>query len=76
MNKATEMQNWLAAARKGDTFVYHTGLLAADREDPTSRGGAANEVANLAYSLYQLKTVALVQRRAGYGSCDYLAVKQ
>lgn len=85
MNKATEMQNWLALANRGDEFVYHTGLLAADREERrtgdapaplTARAAAANEAGNLAYALYGLKSVALVQRRKGFCVFDYVAVKQ
>lgn len=80
MNKAVEMQNWLASARKNERFVYHNGLLAADRLDVADRKVTttrleANQAAVLAYQLYKSGSVTLVQRRVGHERSEYLAVK-
>ena len=65
----------LASARKGDTIVYHTGLLMMDRLfGPTFQN--TNYIAIAAMEAWEQKRAHLVQKRIAPGVCAYMAVKR
>jgi hypothetical protein len=64
---------WLSSARPGDCIVYHTGLLAADREAKTEQARTLNRVASAFFAAAQAGRVALTQRRLAPLVCAYLA---
>lgn len=57
----THFHAWLAKANPGDSVIYYTGHLAADRDPLAPRTAALNE-ADAAWSAYESGLVNLVQR--------------
>ena len=75
------MDNFVQDAKRGETFAYYTGFLAADRgfgipvDMQTTEQRAASEAGNSAWRYFQKGVVTLVQRKLGSGIYEYLAVK-
>lgn len=74
---------WLAAAKKGDTYVYFKGHLAATRQQvtdalredrPVDTDLGMLEAAGDAWRAYEAGKVVLTQRREGAGF-DYVATR-
>lgn len=66
-----DFQLWLANASAGDSYIYHSGLLMADRRGQIYVNGLAGD----AYKACEAHQVALTQRRRQPGSCDYIATR-
>lgn len=62
---ACSFLSWTVDALSGDSFVYHTGHLAADRAEKSHTGRAVNQDATLAADLFERGVAALSQRRVG-----------
>lgn len=58
----------------GGTYVYHTGMLAIDRQRKTPLGQRANVAGLAAYKAYQLGQATLVQRKIGPMLYEYIVV--
>lgn len=58
-------------AERGDSFVYHTGSLAIDRQGNDALDKQASDM--LEY--YQRGFVELIQRRVGKNKFEYVAVR-
>ena len=54
---------FLENASPGQTYIYHRGYLAKDRE----KAGDIQDTANLAMNSYKMGTVDLYQKRISYG---------
>ena len=67
----TKMLDWAEAAAPGDTYIYHQGLLAMDRDTDA----AADSVGHLAMDLAHRGLVALTQRRLHRGGFRYIATR-
>jgi len=77
---------WLATARPGSSFVYHRGMLAADRESVAllPQYGGYVHVAHepfhtlglTAWLAYEQGKVVLAQRRVSRDTFDYIAFKR
>lgn len=72
MSLAVKLKAEIAALKRGESIGYHIGLLMRDRQADSELA----EVADAAWAAYQDGVVVLVQRRAGPGSCEYLAVRR
>lgn len=85
-HQVARARNFLAHARSGWTFLYHTGLLSADRVEPriNSEGNflgfrpiePLNMVANMMLAASLAGVVELKQRRLGPCQYEYLARKK
>lgn len=65
----------LATARKGETVVYHTGLLMMDRLfGPEFQN--VHAISTAAMEAWKEKRVHLVQKRISHGVCVYMAIKR
>lgn len=76
---------WLSEARRGDSFVYHQGFIANDREVALSEGNSKLSrderkrvwrEARDAWMAYEGRQVCLTQRRLGEGRYDYIATRR
>jgi hypothetical protein len=69
--------NWLNTSVSGAKYTYHTGFLCKDRDPEIKFQGykEVNEVANLAWKLYEKGVVTLTQRKLADNHYQYLAVK-
>ena len=66
---ATHFRTAIHTGRRGDSVIYHTGLLLADRRLPAV-GALAREV----WKAYKDDKVSLVQRRLSHPwGCEYMA---
>jgi hypothetical protein len=68
---------WLSSAKRGDRFVYFTGLLGRARDKIS--GGAYKEIdalGNFAYDQHVSGVVNLVQNKRGIEQFEYIAVKK
>lgn len=63
---------WLALAKSGERYQYHTGFLMDDRENPGAK--QLNKLADSVWGAYELGSVRLFQKRDGEKS-NYLAEK-
>lgn len=73
MSNVEFFEHWLTGAPAGQSWCYHQGYLAVDREQ---FGGS--EVAALAQRAWRASEegfVLLTQRRLGEGSYEYLATR-
>jgi hypothetical protein len=59
----------LMTAPKGTVVIYHTGLLAKDRE----KNKEADAAAHMAWGMQMAGIATLVQKRIGVGVCQYIA---
>lgn len=72
-----DLDTFVRSAKRGESFVYHVGLLAADRMDfkfakaitPSER--IVDTIASIAWSLYEQRKVTLVQRQIGPETFQY-----
>lgn len=66
----------LRKLQRGDRIVYHTGDLQYDRDEVENPNtGRIRGVARAAWKAYQDGLVALVQKRLGFATFEYIAVK-
>lgn len=73
------LHRWLERAQPGDRAVYHTGLLAADREKIFAGQRSifpCNNIGLTAWSEYVKGTVELTQRKMPAGEFDYIITKR
>ncbi len=82
MTSAADFTTWLATSRARDRFVYHEGVLAADRHTWTDDKDVlhkaipgVNELALAVAKAADQGLVALVQRRIGKGEWQYVAIR-
>lgn len=59
---------WTKRALSGDTFVYHTGHLARDRNGNSRRAATVRQNAELANDLRSRNLATLVQRKSERGT--------
>lgn len=75
------MTRWLSKAKKGDKVIYYDGMLMADKERFYINGGTTDKLpeplraARVAWSAYMNDQVHLIQKRKGFLSYDYIAVR-
>lgn len=75
------MIRWLSKANKGEKVVYYEGMLMADKERFYINGGTTDKLpeplraARVAWSAYMNDEVHLIQKRKGFLSYDYIAVR-
>jgi hypothetical protein len=75
--EADSFERAVRNARPGEAFVYHVGLLSAERTHPSSRLDTPfTAVARRAWWLYERGFVDLVQRRLEPGIFEYFAVRK
>ena len=73
---------WLNKAKTGDSVMYYDGFLMMDRERLISSGVFADKfpqtikAAIRAWRAYQAGLVTLVQKKRGFFSYDYIAIKR
>jgi hypothetical protein len=69
--------NWLNTSVSGAKYTYHTGFLCKDRDAVIKNPGhqTVNEIANLAWKLYEKGLITLTQRKIADDHYQYLAVK-
>lgn len=81
----TDFKHWLRNGDRGSNFVYHTGLLMADRVYAVplpsgSIGIVANvpisTLADYVYNAYKSGLVDLAQYKIGEGMYDYIAYRR
>lgn len=72
MKKYSSLKKFVAEAKRGEQFIYHTGNLAIDRQ----KTSIIDEAASLALDLYLKGSVELCQRRVAKNIYDYIAVRQ
>ena len=75
----TAFNSWLLTAKKGETLLYHRGLLGKDRWNwannmwlPTP----LHTLGLLVWTAYKNHRVILVQKRNGEFDYDYYAIKR
>lgn len=66
--------HWLRTALPGSHFVYHIGLLMADRQIG-DEALAVDMAGRLAWRAYESKRVALTQRRLDKHNSQYVATR-
>lgn len=66
-----DFRRWLDTAHRGDTYVYHSGFLMADRCSQVYANGLAGD----ALGAYHEGRVILMQRRYAAGVYDYIATR-
>ena len=72
-----EFSERIDAAKPGEWIIYHVGLLAADRANPTlSLGFKLDRVADFAYAAARDDRVHLVQRKVTSHMYEYIAIKK
>lgn len=71
MKSFNNLNQFINDASRGDTYVYHTGCLAFDRQGNDLLDKRASEM--LEY--YQRGFVELIQRRVGKNKFEYTAVR-
>jgi hypothetical protein len=84
MEPVRQFRDWLATAPAHDRFIYHIGLLAADRFRVYDDGERflltplqpADSMGNLAWAAYEEGRVELVQKRQMDGRFYYAAIKR
>lgn len=59
----------------GQSVIYHTGMLAKDREFPSADYLRVRETQRAAMEAYERGQVTLVQRRLKDGVYEYIAVR-
>ena len=75
------MIRWLSKAKKGEKVIYYDGMLMADTERFYINGGTTDKLpeplraARVAWSAYMNDEVHLIQKRKGFLSYDYIAVR-
>jgi hypothetical protein len=75
------MIRWLSNAKKGEKVIYYDGMLMADKERFYINGGTTDKLpepmraARVAWSAYMNDQVHLIQKRKGFLSYDYIAVR-
>lgn len=75
------MIRWLSKANKGEKVVYYEGMLMADKERFYINGGTTDKLpeplraARVAWSAYMNDEVHLIQKRKGFLSYEYIAVR-
>ena len=75
------MNKWLDKSKSGEKVVYYDGMLIAEREKFFAAGGTPDRlpepmrVARMAWKAYIDGMVHLVQRKKGYMSYEYIAVR-
>lgn len=75
------MTRWLSKAKKGDKVIYYDGMLMADKERFYINGGTTDKLpeplraARVAWSAYMNDEVHLIQKRKGFLSYEYIAVR-
>ncbi len=75
------MIRWLSKAKKGEKVIYYDGMLMADKERFYINGGTTDKLpepmraAKVAWSAYMNDQVHLIQKRKGFLSYDYIAVR-
>lgn len=75
------MEGWLRKAKSGDKVIYYDGMLIVERERFFVNGGTADRmpepmrVAKIAWKAYLDGIVHLVQKKRGFMSYEYIAVK-
>ena len=69
--------NWLNTSVAGSKYTYHTGFLCKDRDPEIKFQGYkdVNEIANMAWKLYEKGLITLTQRKIADNHYQYLAVK-
>ena len=68
MIQKSDLQAWFNAAERGATFIYHSGLLLAERgteNAATDREAEVDNTARLAWELCENNKVTLTQHRIG-----------
>ena len=71
----------LSKAKKGEKVIYYDGMLMADKERFYINGGTTDKLpepmraARVAWSAYMNDQVHLIQKRKGFLSYDYIAVR-
>jgi hypothetical protein len=75
-----QIDRWMRTARKGDDFVYHIGLLSADRGDPeaaplTEKQRLIDDGATRVQQLIAQKRVTATQRKLSTGVFAYKIVR-
>jgi hypothetical protein len=67
---------WVHTSPSGSKYTYHTGFLCKDR-DPTLNKECVqiNQIANLAWNLYEKGTLILTQRKLKVDQYQYIAIK-
>lgn len=68
-NKFKSFRTFMDEGRRGEEYIYHTGLLAKDRRE----NDILNKVANNALDGYQRGSIDLFQRRVSKYICEYVA---
>lgn len=72
---------WVAASRHGESYLYYTGLLMADRassapgQPPTQEAALADAIGAAAMDAARRGHVVLLQERVGPLVCKYYAVR-
>jgi hypothetical protein len=73
MNDRNAAMLRLLNLQPGQTTAYHVGVLAADRGPEHARIAEVNDVAEMAWRMYERGEVALTQKRIDDAICAYLA---
>jgi len=83
--RANSFAEWLSEAQRGDSYIYHVGLIANDREVALSEGNSKLSrderkrvwrEARDAWMAYEGRQVCLTQRRVSEGVYEYRATRR
>jgi len=69
--KFRNLKAFVDEGKKGDKYVYHTGMLSIDRQE----NDLLNKTANDILELYQRGFVEIFQRRLGKNKFEYYAIR-
>jgi hypothetical protein len=72
----SNLLSWVNTSPSGAKFTYHTGFLCKDRDPSNNKNWSQiNQIANIAWTLYEKGTLVLTQRKLKVDQYQYIAIK-
>jgi len=69
------MLDWVKESKKGRAYMYYTGFICRDIDHQTDGKTKISALRNMAWSLYERGYILLVQKKLGFMSYEYIAVR-